>query len=73
MRLLILCMLFTGVVLILVNELVRKPPRVIEFRYLPRPLDTYLRESTKASLIYGDMAGSSIGIDPIIDKDSATT
>lgn len=38
---------FTGVILVVLNDLIKPRPPVIEYRYLPRELDTYLRESTE--------------------------
>lgn len=44
MRVLLLMLLFAGIVLVILNEkLTCNVPRV-EYRYLPRDLDTYMRE-----------------------------
>ena len=45
MNALLLLVLFAGVILVMANELVnsRRAPTVV-YRYLPRDLDTYLRE-----------------------------
>lgn len=51
MKAFLLVLLFSGIILIVVNETVKanaQPPRV-EYRYLPRDLDTYLREQPLAS------------------------
>lgn len=37
-------MFFTGVVMIMVNQLIVSNKTKIEYKYLPRDLDTYLRE-----------------------------
>jgi hypothetical protein len=57
MRAFLLTLFFAGIVLIVVNQLVKanaQPPRV-EYRYLPRDLDTYLREQPEASTHFGAM------------------
>lgn len=56
MRLLVLLLIFAGVTLIMANELVaaRTQPRIV-YRYLPRDLDTYLREEPQASVIFKSM------------------
>lgn len=57
MRAFLLALFFTGVVLIVANQLVqtnREPPRV-EYRYLPRDLDAYLREQPQASVHFERM------------------
>lgn len=57
MRAFLLLLLFSGVLLVVVNELVKahaKPTRV-EYRYLPRDLDTYLREQPLASVQFRNM------------------
>lgn len=57
MRAFLLVLFFTGVILVIVNQLVKqkdRPPRV-EYRYLPRDLDTYLREQPLASVHFRNM------------------
>lgn len=57
MRTFLLVLFFAGVILVIVNELVKlhaRPP-VVEYRYLPRDLDTYLREQPLASAHFRDM------------------
>jgi hypothetical protein len=52
MRILLLLLLFAGIVLVILNEkLTCNVPRV-EYRYLPRDLDTYLRESKYPSVVF---------------------
>ncbi len=52
MRAFLLALFFTGVVLVVVNQLVRSADRAprVEYRYLPRDLDTYLREQPQATV-----------------------
>lgn len=57
MRAFLLALFFTGLTLVLCNQLVKanaQPPRV-EYRYLPRDLDTYLREQPLASVHFRPM------------------
>lgn len=57
MRAFLLVLFFTGIILICVNQMVKsdeRPPRV-EYRYLPRDLDTYLREQPLASVHFKSM------------------
>lgn len=57
MRGFLLALFFTGVILVVTNQLVKanaQPPRV-EYRYLPRDLDTYLREQPLASVQFQSM------------------
>ena len=60
---LLLAALLAGVVLVLVNELVAKAAPKVEYRYLPRDLDTYLREQPYPSVVYGAMFTDSDVID----------
>lgn len=57
MRGLLLAMFFAGVVLIIVNQLIKAnaQPQRVEYRYLPRDLDTYLREQPLASVQFKGM------------------
>lgn len=55
MRLLLMFLLFVGVVLVIVNEMVNKPKQIVHYKYLPRDLDTYLREEPYASITFADM------------------
>lgn len=51
---LVLVLLLAGLCLLLANELATlrtRPPR-IEYRYLPRDLDTYLREEPAATVTF---------------------
>lgn len=57
MRTFLIALFFTGVILVILNQLVKahaRPPRV-EYRYLPRDLDTYLREQPLASVHFRNM------------------
>jgi hypothetical protein len=56
MNLVALLFLFAGIVLILANELVvaqQKP--TVRYMYLPRDLDTYMREEPYASVTFHSM------------------
>jgi hypothetical protein len=56
---------FTGVTLVIANELLNRCPPRVEYKYLPRELDLYLRELGQATVPYKametvvDMRGSS--------------
>lgn len=54
MRTLLVFLFFVGVLLILLNERIYAVPKQVEYRYLPRDLDTYLRESTLAHVSMTD-------------------
>jgi hypothetical protein len=57
MRALLLMLFFAGVVLVVVDQLVKAHAEVprVEYRYLPRDLDTYLREQPLASVHFRGM------------------
>lgn len=57
MKLFLLFTVFAGVALILTNQLAAANSRrlPIEYRYLPRDLDTYMRTETPVSSRFGDM------------------
>lgn len=57
MKLCLLFLVFAGVVLIMANQLVAcgQRQRPVEYRYLPRDLDTYLRTQPFASAELRDM------------------
>lgn len=60
MRAFLVAVFFTGLVLVVLNQVVRQnaqPPRVV-YRYLPRDLDTYLREQPMASAQFASMFGA---------------
>jgi hypothetical protein len=46
---------FTGVVLVATNALTYDRPREIQYRYLPRDLDSYIRTEPYPSAIFGSM------------------
>lgn len=57
MRAFLLVLFFTGIILVISDQLIRaraRPPQ-IEYRYLPRDLDTYLREQPLASVQFRNM------------------
>ena len=55
MRLFILFLCFTGIILVVANELINRTPPRVEYRYLPRDLDMYLRELSLATVPYEGM------------------
>jgi hypothetical protein len=46
---------FTGVTLVIANELLTRCPPRVEYKYLPRELDMYLRELGQATVPYKAM------------------
>jgi len=56
MNVVLLLMAFAGVILLLSNELVaaRREPKVV-YRYLPRDLDTWVRQQPYASVTFNSM------------------
>lgn len=55
---------FTGVVLIVVNQLIVSNTVRTKYVYLPRDLDTYLRELPFATVVFGSMFNGSDNIGP---------
>lgn len=57
MRAFLLLLFFTGIVLVIVNQMVKSQerPERVEYRYLPRDLDAYLREQPLASVNFQSM------------------
>ena len=57
MKLFLLFTVFAGVVLIMANQLAAANSRrhPIQYRYLPRDLDTYMRTETPVGAQFGDM------------------
>lgn len=57
MRAFLLVVFFTGIVMVIVNQLIKAQaqPARVEYRYLPRDLDTYLREQPMASVHFQSM------------------
>ena len=51
----VLMMLFTGIILIATNELTYNRPREIQYRYLPRDLDSFIRTEEMPSAIFGSL------------------
>lgn len=57
MRVFLLALFFTGLILVVTNSLIKarsQPPRVV-YRYLPRDLDTFLREQPQATANFSTM------------------
>lgn len=46
---------FTGIVLVAVNSLTYDRPQKIQYRYLPRDLDSYIRTEPYPSAIFGSL------------------
>ena len=51
----VLFLFFTGIILIVVNELTYTRPREIQYRYLPRDLDQFIRTEEFPSAIFGSL------------------
>lgn len=51
----IIVALFAGVVLIMVNEYASTVPERVEYRYLPRDLDEYIRTAPLPTTVFGTM------------------
>lgn len=69
----LLLLFFAGVTLVIVNEMVKDRVPEVEYRYLPRDLDTYLREEPRATLAFesifkGDKAKRFPDTQEIIDE-----
>ena len=47
--------LFAGIVMVVTNSLTYNRPREIQYRYLPRDLDTYIRTEEFPSALFGSM------------------
>lgn len=56
MNIVLLLLIFAGIILVMANELLaaRTEPKVT-YRYLPRDLDTYLREEPYATVTFDSM------------------
>lgn len=55
MRVFLLFLFFTGIILIVCNEVINAPKQVTVYKYLPRDLDTYLREEPLVSVQFADL------------------
>jgi hypothetical protein len=51
----VLFLFFTGIILVATNELTYDRPREIQYRYLPRDLDQFIRTEEFPSAIFGSM------------------
>jgi hypothetical protein len=51
----VLFLFFTGIILVVTNELTYNRPREIQYRYLPRDLDSFIRTEPYPSAIFGSM------------------
>lgn len=50
-----LFLMFAGIIMIVTNNLTYDRPREIQYRYLPRDLDTYIRTEEFPSALFGSM------------------
>ena len=55
MRTWIIVALFAGVILVMVNEYASTVPERVEYRYLPRDLDDYIRTAPVPTTVFGAM------------------
>jgi len=55
MRTWIIMALFAGVILVMVNEYASTVPERVEYRYLPRDLDEYIRTAPVPTTVFGAM------------------
>lgn len=44
MRTFLVAVFFAGMILVVLNEMIKKPKTLIEYRYLPRDLDAIMRD-----------------------------
>ena len=51
----LLFLLFTGIILVVTNSMAYDRPREVQYRYLPRDLDTYIRTEEFPSALFGSM------------------
>ena len=51
----LILLLLAGIVMIFTNQLTYDRPREIQYRYLPRDLDTYIRTEEFPSALFGSM------------------
>ena len=51
----LLFVLLAGIILVVTNQLTYDRPREIQYRYLPRDLDTYIRTQEFPSALFGSM------------------
>lgn len=51
----IMFLLFAGIIMLVTNELAYNRPREVQYRYLPRDLDSFLRTEEFPSAIFGSM------------------
>lgn len=51
----IMFLLFAGIIMLVTNELTYNRPKEIQYRYLPRDLDSFIRTEEFPSAIFGSM------------------
>ena len=47
--------LFAGIIMVVTNQLTYNLPREVQYRYLPRDLDTYIRTEEFPSALFGSL------------------
>ena len=55
MRIALLIMFFTGLLLLIINQLIAGPRKEVKILYVQRDLDTYMREEPNALVTFNDM------------------
>jgi hypothetical protein len=51
----LILLLLAGIILVVTNQLTYNLPREIQYRYLPRDLDTYIRTEEFPSALFGSL------------------
>jgi hypothetical protein len=51
----LILLLLAGIVMIVTNQLTYDRPREVQYRYLPRDLDTYIRTEEFPSALFGSL------------------
>lgn len=51
----LLFLLFAGIIMVVTNQLTYNRPTEIQYRYLPRDLDTFIRTEEFPSALFGSM------------------
>jgi len=52
MRVFLVFLLFVGILLVVLNERLHDNPPLVMYRYIPRDLDTYLRDTEEAQIAF---------------------
>jgi len=56
----IMLLLFAGIIMLVTNELTYNRPREVQYRYLPRDLDSFIRTEEFPSALFGSMWGADV-------------